>query len=618
MPKRKLPCGVTHLDRQTFLDYIESLRETYHADAYHLLHFNCESSLLRLPSTALTRDARLFAGNTFTNDVLGFLNGGSIPACAFTRALSLLRAAADRLCPADIRNQPSELMATPFGQQMRPVIEQMFVGRRTPSAGDTVNNLMPQLGIQPPPETAREPDLQSVASNLQIITSAASLRSLLAGSPAVALMFTSPTCPPCNAIRPHFEALARQHSRPRERIEFALVGTHVGEGLTIAQSSEFGGPVTATPSFAFFHRGHRIAQCRGADRAQLEAEIDSLARAAYPPHPHARLAVPALRKLAGQLDPVTFTPFPPLAKLTAKLEASCPGSSALPKATVDTLTKRVPSYLAGLPVPSGSAPLPVGLLDAWLPATLTAAQSLPVVDRFPVVDLVRLALARDADRLAAAPSFVAWLPSLVSHLAHDLDLDDPDRPYLLTALRVVSNALVSSRMTARLFAPDCLPDVTRLVLRALLDPQDPKMRSAGAGTAWSVVARVYAARVGDGGLSVEVGEQHALGGQGGEEWEAEMASAVLEALAKQTESLDGGGSLVIFLGLVLAYASGSPVYRLAATLGLLLFQSPYTDEICALLEVLDVGATLGRKREMCKSGDAVADLLRDLEAVVRV
>lgn len=441
-------------------------------------------------------------------------------------------------------------MATPFGQQMRPMIEQMFVGRRTPSAGDTVNNLMPQLGIQPPPESAREPDLQSVASNLQIITSAASLRSLLAGSPAVTLMFTSPACPPCNAIRPHFEALARRHAKPRERIEFALVEMHVGEGSTIAQSSEFGGPVTATPSFAFFHRGHRIAQCRGADRAQLEAEIDSLARAAYPPHPHARLAVPALRKLAGQLEPVTFTPFPPLAKLTAKLEASCPGSSALPKATVDTLTKRVPSYLAGLPVPSATVPLPAGLLEAWLPATLTAAQSLPVADRFPMVDLVRLGLARDADRLAAAPSFVAWLPSLISHLAHDLDLDEPDRPYLLTALRVISNALVSPRLTARLFAPDCLPDVTRLVLRALLDPQDPKMRSAGAGTAWSVVARVYAARVGNGGLSVEAGKQHALGSQGGEEWEVELASAVLEALAKETESLDVGGSPMSFLGLV--------------------------------------------------------------------
>lgn len=43
VPKKKLSCGVTHLDKETFLEYIDNLRETYRADAYHLLSFNCES-----------------------------------------------------------------------------------------------------------------------------------------------------------------------------------------------------------------------------------------------------------------------------------------------------------------------------------------------------------------------------------------------------------------------------------------------------------------------------------------------------------------------------------------------------------------------------------------------
>lgn len=47
VPKKKLSCGITHLDKETFLEYIDNLRETYRADAYHLLSFNCKSC--RLP-----------------------------------------------------------------------------------------------------------------------------------------------------------------------------------------------------------------------------------------------------------------------------------------------------------------------------------------------------------------------------------------------------------------------------------------------------------------------------------------------------------------------------------------------------------------------------------------
>ncbi|BGP39392.1 hypothetical protein JCM10449v2_003330 [Rhodotorula kratochvilovae] len=581
-PKKKIPCGVTHLDKQTFLEYIEALRETYTADAYHLLDFNC---------------------NTFTNDVLGFLNGGSIP--------------------ADIRNQPTEIMATPFGQSMRPMIEQMFTGRRTQSAGAAVNNLLPQLGITPPatpPAGARParddvPSAQSVGSNLQICTSAASLRTTLISSPAVAVMYTSPTCPPCTAIKPHFEALAAQHSTPAsKRVVFVLVETHIGGGAEVARSPEFGGPITATPSFVFFARGAKVGECKGADRRELETQVGMLALAAYPAHPHTRLPLPALKKLAHNLRPVTSTAFPPVPALKKKLEEALRGSDA---ETVDVLAKRVPQYLAALPAPPAAAPtsaLPAGLLDTWLPATLRFLQSAaPASSKFPVLDLLRLALARDHARLADQPAFVAFLPSLVAHLASSQDHDAPDRSYLLTSLRTLSNALVAPPLAARVLAPDALPALTRLVLRALLDPEDAKLRAAGAGTAWSVVARVFAARVGEGegeAAGVEREEEHAMGaegGQGGEEWEAEMASAVVEALAKETESVE-------------------VIHRLAATLGLLLYQSPYFDEVTALLEVLEADATLKQKEDMIKAqvaslkadeGKEVLGVLKDVQALLK-
>jgi len=46
-PRKKIRLGETQLDKDTFFEYIEGMRETYRAERYHLLEFNCESALLR-------------------------------------------------------------------------------------------------------------------------------------------------------------------------------------------------------------------------------------------------------------------------------------------------------------------------------------------------------------------------------------------------------------------------------------------------------------------------------------------------------------------------------------------------------------------------------------------
>lgn len=540
-PTKQIPCGVTHLDKQTVLDYVDALRDTYRAEAYHLLEFNC---------------------NTFTNDALGFLNGRQIP--------------------RDIRDQPSDIMSTPFGQQMRPMIESMFVGRRTPSAGAAVNHLVPQLGLGTPPATPPTaalsrtpapsaaavaddvPSLQSLSSNLSICTSPASLRTTLATSPATALMFTRPSCPPCASIRPHFEALARTHPRTA----FVLVETHLGSGAQVASSPEFGGPISATPSFVFFARGGaQTGACRGADKAELEAQLGILHRTAFsppsprPPHAHARLALPALEPLAQRLDPLTNVTWPARAALEKKLDealvaAASRGGGADPRAGEDVLRGTVVRYLSSLPAPPAPAPAPStplqqGLLAAWLPATLSFLRAAPApAAAFPVLDLVRLALARDGERLAAEGAFGDFVDELLGLLAVQLDGEGKgegegdarqgrgqgERAYLLTALRTLCNALASPALARRVLAPSSASgarsSATRLVLCALLDTRDARTRREGAGAAWSVVGRVFAERVG--GEGAEDGE---------EEWEAEVGSAVLEALGNEEESVEVGASL---------------------------------------------------------------------------
>lgn len=151
------------------------------------------------------------------------------------------------------------------------MIDQMFSGRSGPSAPAE-------------PRTFSDPSPQSIASNLQICTSPASLQTILDSNPAVAVMFTSESCPPCEAIKPLFNDLARTHGATtnKKRIDFVLVEMGVGAGAEVAARSEFGGPVKATPTFVFFRKGEKVGECKGADGTELKTQVAMLEMVAYP------------------------------------------------------------------------------------------------------------------------------------------------------------------------------------------------------------------------------------------------------------------------------------------------------------------------------------------------
>ena len=155
---------------------------------------------------------------------------------------------------------------------MRPMIDQMFRGRAAPEAGDAVRSTF----------SAIDPSRQSLSSNLTICTSSASFDSTLKSHEAVAVMFTSKTCPPCEAIKPYFEELARTHGQGKKRIEFVLVEMGVGDGSKVA--SEQG--VRATPTFGFFARGQKVSECKGADRGELSTQVKLLKMEVWPRESH--------------------------------------------------------------------------------------------------------------------------------------------------------------------------------------------------------------------------------------------------------------------------------------------------------------------------------------------
>ncbi|MED6290970.1 Desumoylating isopeptidase 1 [Characodon lateralis] len=82
-PDTVVELGETKLTEKMFMDHLSSLGETtYRGDKYRLFEHNC---------------------NTFTNEVAQFLTGRTIPSY--------------------ITDLPSEVLSTPFGQMLRPILD---------------------------------------------------------------------------------------------------------------------------------------------------------------------------------------------------------------------------------------------------------------------------------------------------------------------------------------------------------------------------------------------------------------------------------------------------------------------------------------------------------------
>lgn len=113
-----------------------------------------------------------------------------------------------------------------------------------------------------------------MADQIQHITSPDQLQSLFASTTYVAVDFFADWCPPCKAIAPVWESLAKQHSVPGI-LAFAKVNVdHVQEIAATYQ-------ITAMPTFLFFKDGKQVAVngqavVRGADARVLKAAADKL------------------------------------------------------------------------------------------------------------------------------------------------------------------------------------------------------------------------------------------------------------------------------------------------------------------------------------------------------
>ncbi|KIK97078.1 hypothetical protein PAXRUDRAFT_825327 [Paxillus rubicundulus Ve08.2h10] len=565
-PLRVIDIGETAIDEETFMEYLTAMREHYTADKYHLLDFNC---------------------NSFTNDCVGFLTGGSIPDY--------------------IKSLPTDFLSTPFGAALRPTIDAMF--RDRPETGVPTPPQDPRASVSASPNPALAANLlQAIAVHarqtgsvpgastagpyptpaptspstpaqdapltapMNICTNPASFHNLLRTNRAVVAFFTSATCRPCRMIEPTFEELARNKSRANGGVAFAKIDLSVG--MSGAVASEYG--VRVTPTFVFFSDGRKRHELKGVNAPELRTQVDLLIYDAFPPHPHTSLSLPAIETVS--LNAILFSQVPNLDTMFGKLIGFVDGVSlwtgSVTRAQVkQTLSKTVLPFLKAS---TATPPQPISVpFDHWPAITSCLGSNLRTNELFPVVDIWRIALLN--------AKFSAWsttgkgLETIKVLVAKGIQSDNVPRNYLLTVARMLSNAFSNDVLARELiiFARD---DITKFLVDALLH-EDTVVRTAAASLAFNIAAYLQKLRVG----KVQ-GRNDNTGPEESDEQEFEMVTAILGAIEQEQKSEE-------------------IVHRLTACLALLLRLSPFMEQLTPLLEGLNAREVLKGKLERAGCGE---------------
>jgi len=147
-----------------------------------------------------------------------------------------------RNIPAHITSLPQTVLNTPFGQMLRPQIEEAM---RPITTAPTVN---PATHISPSTHGAAQ---TGAGSPVKVVKSMAQLEQVMdsARNSSAVVFFTSATCPPCRVIYPVFEQKAKELDG-----KVVFVKVDVGEVQDVGRV--YG--ISATPMFMTFSKGEKV------------------------------------------------------------------------------------------------------------------------------------------------------------------------------------------------------------------------------------------------------------------------------------------------------------------------------------------------------------------------
>lgn len=448
--------------------------------------------------------------------------------------------------PKHITSLPQTVLNTPFGQMLKPQLDQAMRGitqapvpqANTPAPirqatngtrnGHNVNSHMANG------HSITEHKDHSVGT-VYNVTTISNLNKLLesARKSCAVVFFTSATCPPCKLVYPTYDELAAEAGS-----KAVLIKVDLSNAYEIGARYQ----VRVTPTFMTFLKGEKENEWTGASEGQLRGNVRMLIQMAHPSHPHTNLQLTTLQR---RHKFVTYTKTPPLDKLLAKLGPS--GSDPSVKALKDFISHRQSSGAADTPLPN---------LRSTSALVSNSIGSSPPESLFPLVDLLRLALIdpRVSGYFAEESGHHTVLCIISSILSRGESC-----PY---TLRIVTLQMACNLFTSSLYPPQLLsnPDLAvpliQLVTSSLLDTTNAPIRVSAASLAFNIAAFNHQRRLD--------GEEDILS----ESLQVELLASLLEAVESEKESKDSLRGLLSAVGL-LAYCAvrGGEVVDLCEALG---------------------------------------------------
>jgi len=226
-----------------------------------------------------------FNCNSFTNDVVGFLTGGTIPDHIKGKYPLVSASLFISLLTCEYVDLPTQFLSTPFGQQMRPMIDNMYRHAPPPSAipysptqayptpaqtppGSTTPAISPNQSLASsllhnvasqassgPGGAGRQPSVSSLGSHLHISTNPASFESILKRHRGVIALFVE-NSPAERELEVAFEALAKREAKSNQ-VAFVRVDVKVGNAKEVFEVWS----LEKTPSVAHFLKGEKVLRC---------------------------------------------------------------------------------------------------------------------------------------------------------------------------------------------------------------------------------------------------------------------------------------------------------------------------------------------------------------------
>ncbi|KAL9611097.1 MAG: hypothetical protein Q9167_004230 [Letrouitia subvulpina] len=474
--------------------------------------------------------------------------------------------------PDHITSLPQTVLSTPFGQMLKPQLDNAMRGiTQAPAAPAGLSqtrlngSVRPLMNGQSPDNSKRiSKEINGSQIPTGIVHYATTLKKLdallqSAVSSCAVIFFTSATCPPCKLVYPAYDELAAEAAG-----KAYLIKVDLSEAYEVGARYQ----VRVTPTFMSFLRGQKESEWVGANEGQLRGNVRMLIQTAHPPHPHTQMM---LRTLQRRHRAVTYTKIPPLEKLVVKLGSR--GNDPAVTALKGFVATREASGALEAPLPD----LPT--ISSYIRDCLEN-HSVDVL--FPVIDLLRCALVdpRVSGYFAGEP-----LHQTITTILQKIDSLAESCPYNLhiVTLHLACNLFTSSPLATQLLQQNHLSSpLIQLVAFSLLDTSHPPIRVAAATLAFNIAAVNHVQRLDS--------KEDILP----ESAQVELAASLLEAVSREQESKDG-------------------LKGLLTAIGLLVYAAPREGELVELCGALGAKSTVKEKKA---GGDGLEDLVTEIEKVL--